>query len=122
MSKETQRKVEHTMEWMAQQNIRRNWCSKKRMIFEMWRTVVKEETAFIYCVKNAIEKSAWKEGFSRIKHQSRDIDFTSKVHSMLYRYSIKGQRIKMGDSFTKWKKFAFTKVDDEYDELKNKFA
>lgn len=117
MSKETQRKVEHTMEWMAQQNLRNVYRSKKRMIFELWRTVVKEETAFIYCVKNAIEKSAWKDGFARIKHQSRDIDFTTKVHSMMYRYSIKGQRIKMGDSFTKWKKHSFTKIDTQTEEL-----
>lgn len=87
------------------------------MMFEMWRVVVKEEIAFIYCVKNAIEKSMWRDGYEHIKHQSRDIDFTKKVHSMFYRYSIKGQRIKMGDSFTKWKRHAFSKVDNATEEL-----
>lgn len=60
------------------------------MIFEMWRTVVKEEIAFAYSVKNVIIKSMWKEGFARIKHQSRDVEFTQKVHRMLFRYSTKG--------------------------------
>lgn len=105
------------MEWMAKNNLTRVYRSKKRMIFEMWRTVVKEEIAFAHSVKNVIQKSMWKEGFARIKHQSRDIDFTQKVHRMLYRYSTKGQRIKMGDSFTKWKKFAFAKVDDKTEEV-----
>lgn len=78
------------MEWMAQNNLKNVWRSKKRVIFEMWRTVCKEEKAFAYAVANVMTKTLWKEGFHRIKHQSRDIDFTSRVHRMFYLYSHKG--------------------------------
>jgi len=83
----------------------------------MWRTVTKEERAFAYAVKNVMMKTLLQEGFTRIKFQSRDIDFTQKVHRLLIRYSLKGGHIKMGDSFTKWKKFGFSKVDKTKDAL-----
>lgn len=117
LSEETERKVLHTMEVMARRNLTLIYKSKKRMIFEMWRTVLKEEKAFAYSVRNVIMKSLFQEGFTRIKYQSRDVDFTEKVHRALKRFSLKGGRIKMGDSFTKWKKFAFSSVDDATNEI-----
>jgi hypothetical protein len=119
-SQETERKVLHTMECMKKRA--QNWCyrSRKRMIFEMWRTILKEEKAFAYSVKNVIEKTLWREGFSSINHQGREIDFTQKVHKMMFRYSTKGQRIKQGDCFTRWKYFAFNKVDDKQKALQEK--
>jgi hypothetical protein len=116
-SEETERKVLHTMECMSKRNLNWVYRSRKRMIFEMWRTVVKEEIGFAHAVKNVIMKSLLQEGFTRIKYQSRDIDFTQKVHRVLIRYSLKGNHIKTGDCFTKWKKFSFSKVDNKAIEL-----
>lgn len=56
-SEETERKVLHTMECMSRRNMNWVYRSRKRMIFEMWRTICKEEKAFAYSVKNAIIKS-----------------------------------------------------------------
>lgn len=102
----------------------------------MWRTVLKEEKAFAFAVRNVIQKSLWKEGFHRIKHQSRDIDFTRRVHRMFYLYSWKGQRIKMGNALTKWKNHVFKSANnnkssvmdelkqhqDNFDEFRNKVS
>lgn len=105
------------MECMARRNLEWVYRSKKRMIFEMWRTVCKEEKAFAYAVKNVMMKSLLQEGFTRIKYQSRDIDFTQKVHRMLIRFSLKGGHINMSDSLTKWRRFAFSKVDNKTSEI-----
>lgn len=33
------------------------------MIFTEWRKAAKQEKAFLYCVKNVLEKSMYKKGF-----------------------------------------------------------
>jgi hypothetical protein len=101
------------MECMARRNLNWVYRSKKRMIFEMWRTVCKEERAFAYAVRNVMMKTLLQEGFTRIKYEARDQDYTSKVHRAMIRWSIKSGRTNMGDSFTKWKKFAFSKVENK---------
>jgi len=49
------------------------------MIFEMWRHIGKQEKAFLYCVKNVLEKSMLKEGLEEINKFARNDDYTDKV-------------------------------------------
>lgn len=55
------------MECMESKNLNWVYRSRKRMIFEMWRTVCKEEKALAYSVKNVMMKTLLQEGFTRIK-------------------------------------------------------
>jgi hypothetical protein len=64
------------MDCMEGRQIRWVHVSKKRMIFEMWRHTMKMEKAFVYSVKNVLEKSMFKEGFEQIKHTYRDLNYT----------------------------------------------
>ena len=105
------------MEVMERRNINWTYRSKKRMVFEMMRTVLKEEKAMAYAVKNAMMKTLLQDGFTRIKFQSRDMDFTNKVHRAMVRFSLKRGKTGMGDSFTLWKKFAFSKVGTKTNEV-----
>ena len=99
------------MAWMENMNQTCVNVSRKRMIFEMWRHIGRQEKAFLYCVKNVLEKSMYKHGLESINQFASNDDYTDKVHRAMKRWSLKSSKINMGDSFNKWKKFALVKVE-----------
>jgi hypothetical protein len=76
VSAEMERKVLHTMETMERRQHTLVHVSKLRMIFEMWNHVCKQEKASAYAIKNALEKTLYKEGFDSIKASYRDMTYT----------------------------------------------
>lgn len=107
---ELERKIHHTMECMERRH--KNWVymSRKRMIFLCWRRAVKQQKAFLYCVKNVLEKSMYKKGFVYIAGQNRDIEYTTRVHRALKKFAFRFFQINCSDSMNKWKKACATKV------------
>ena len=73
------------MEVMASRNLRLIYVSRKRMIFEMWRHVLKMEKAFCYSVKNVLQKSLLKEGFDTVNQAYRNDLYTERGHRLLLR-------------------------------------
>jgi hypothetical protein len=106
-------KVTHTMEWMERINKNYVCRSKKRMIFDMWVHVQKQEKAFCFAVKNVLEKSLYKHGFTQIIEVNRDNTFTMNVHRALRRFALRAEKINCSDSFNHWKMFALSKVDNK---------
>jgi len=37
--------------------------SRMRMLLNCWRRAAKQQKAFLYCIKNVLEKSLYKKGF-----------------------------------------------------------
>ena len=110
-------KVQHTMEWMERINHNFVCRSKKRMVFDMWVHVKKQEKAFCFAVKNVLEKSLYKHGFTQILEVNRDNTFTKDVHRALRRFSLRAEKINCSDSFTHWKMFALSKVDNKLNQV-----
>ena len=80
------------------------------MIFLCWRRAVKQQKAFLLCIKNVLEKSLYKKGFVYIAGQGRDIDYTNRVHRALKKFTFRFFQINCSYSMNKWKKACATKV------------
>ena len=87
------------------------------MVFEMWRHVGKQEKAFLYCIKNVLTKSMFKNGFDHVRHFARNDEFTDKVHRALQRWSRKNGIFRQSNAFNKWKKYALTKVENKHSSI-----
>ena len=62
-SAEVERKILHTMEVLERRNKTLVCNSRKRMIFEQWREIGRQEKGFCFAVKNVLEKNLYKIGF-----------------------------------------------------------
>ena len=79
VSEELERKILHTMEVLETRNRTLVCNSRKRIIFEQWREIGRQEKGFCYSVKNVLEKNLFKIGFEQINWYSRDLLYMSKV-------------------------------------------
>ena len=108
------------MECMARRNLNWVYVSKKRMIFEMWRYVLKQEKAVCYAFKNVLEKTFLKEGLTAMQGQHRDNIFTDTMQRSLKRFTSKYTKQNLTDAFGKWKHYAAKSVTNNNDEVTNK--
>jgi polyphosphate kinase 2 (PPK2 family) len=82
------------------------FVSRIRMIFKCWRHAVRQQKAFLICVKNVLEKSMYMKGFYYIKNSHQDTRYSERVHRYMKRFILKALKINCNDSFNKWKKYS----------------
>lgn len=70
------------------------------------------EKAFCYSVKNALEKTALKEGFDEMNKQYREELYTNRGHRLLLRCQARFNRINFRDSFNRWKHWSRDQVQN----------
>ena len=113
-----QQKIDKTINAITRRNHQMEFCSRKRKIFENWRIAVKQQKAFLLCVKNVLEKSMFMKGFHYIKNTSHEVDIARRKYQRINMAILRFMRRNMGDYFTKWKNGAREKVDGRYEEVK----
>jgi len=59
-------RVGKSIQIMTDKNHNLEWVSRKRQIFTAWRFCVKQQVAFLLCVKDVLQKSMWAHGFQQI--------------------------------------------------------
>ena len=113
-----QQKINKTIDALTRRNHQMEFCSRKRKIFENWRFAVKQQKAFLLCVKNVLEKSMQMKGFHYIKNSSSETGIARRKYKRINMAILRFMRRNMGDYFTKWKNGAREKVDGRYEEVK----
>lgn len=108
-----------TMLMMERRNRTLEFVSRKRMIFIMWRHVVKQERAFIFSVVNTINKSLQMKGFHYIKNTHQDFKYHDKVSRAMRMFCNRIQRRHTLDAFNLVKAQALSKVAQTYFEREN---
>ena len=96
------------------------FISKKRSVFAEWRKAILMQRAFMYSIKNVLEKGLFMKGFLTIRHASR----IQKGHLHVKKVLEKHFLIRYYTSFTKqafhiWKQEEFAGVTDELTEVRS---
>ena len=81
------------------------------MLFTEWRRIGRKQKAFCHAVRNVLEKSLYKKGFTHLSEQMRDHSYTDTVHRITKRFAARFFRVNANDAFTKWKLFGLASVD-----------
>lgn len=83
------------------------------MLFTEWRKASKKGKAFLYSIKNVLEKSMYKKGFVYIHEQMRDHSYTDRVHRITKRFAARFFRLNGSDAFTRWKHWGLSRVEQQ---------
>jgi hypothetical protein len=60
---------------------------------------------------NVVEKSMYKKGFVYISGSARDINYTENVTRALKKFTARFFHVNCSDSFTKWKHYGLSRVE-----------
>lgn len=80
------------------------------MIFFAWRHAVKQQVAFLHCVKNVLTKSMYMHGFVNIRDSVRVYRKEDKVLALCKRFFSMFGRTNLVDCFERWKHYNYNQV------------
>ena len=106
-------RIANSIQIMTDKNHNLEWVSRKRQIFTAWKFCVKQQVAFLLCVKDVLQKSMWAHGFQQIQEASRGTKDNRKRYMLMKKYIFLMQQSKYGLSMTRWKYATWGIVDDK---------
>ena len=92
--------------------------SKKRAVFEAWRSVAREQRRFLLNITRISEKSFQAEGFARIQEAYMANRGKKKVEVMLTRWFNRFTRDHLRHAWSRWKLSAFKMAYDQEQEAR----
>lgn len=104
------KKVSKTVSVLTRRNQDLVFASRKRTIFLAWRHAVKQELAFLWCIKNVLTKSMLTKGFLVIKETTRDTMIVDRKYKLLNKAFLKFKHGVVVEYFNRWKRFNLLKV------------